>query len=128
MPGIKVVIGTKQGKVAQKEIAEDQAYTWAGKKLGDHIKGEVFDLPGYEFEISGGSDNCGFPMRKDVTGPGRKKILTVGSTGVKAVGRGIRIRKTVCGNTVSERTAQLNLKILKEGPTPLTLAVKAEKK
>lgn len=119
MPGIKVVIGAKNGKCIQKEIAEDQVGSVFGKKIGDSFSGDLVGLEGYEFQITGGSDNCGFPMRWDITGPGRKKIFSVEGVGVKRHDHGVRIRKSVAGNTISERTAQLNVKVTKEGSTPL---------
>lgn len=126
MVSFKVVIGTKAGKSVQRELQEPEANALIGKKLGDAIKGETIGHAGYEFIITGGSDNCGFPMRKDVEGPGRKRILAVQGTGLKKKGRGIRQRKTVCGNTINEKTAQINLKITTEGKEPLVKEEKTE--
>jgi len=90
-----------------------------GLKIGDKVKGEVLDFAGYEFDITGGSDSCGFPMRKDVSGTLRKKILSVKTLGLKIKDHGIRKRKTVAGNTIYDKTAQINLKIVKYGKAPL---------
>lgn len=134
MVQFKVVIGTKEGKCVQKELNEDQSQSLLDKKIGDSISGDLIGLQGYDLLITGGSDYCGIPMRKDVPGIARKKILTVvGTTGVKGfygvkkggkvitkkIKKGIRIRKTVCGNTIHQKTAQVNLKVTKEGSTPL---------
>lgn len=118
---LKIVINdVKTGKSYKKELGEGEETAFFGKKLGETIQGELLGMPGYEFEFAGGSDNAGFPMRKDVPGVGHKKILTVKSVGVKNVNRaGMRIRKTVTGNTIDYRTAQLNLKVLKYGAEPL---------
>lgn len=106
----------KSGKTVQREAKADDAKPFVGKKIGDEINGEVINLTGYEFEITGGSDYCGFPMRKDAKGTGRKKILDVISVGIKkSKGKGIRQRKTVCGNTINTKIVQINLKVLKEG-------------
>jgi ribosomal protein S6E (S10) len=88
----------------------------------------VIDMPGYEFRLTGGSDSAGFPMRPDIEGSQRKQILAGTGVGVtnklrkpnpKKKGwrsmKGMRIRKTVAGNTVYAKTAQVNLKVLKEG-------------
>ncbi len=127
--GFKVVIGTKSGKCVQKEVADADTKPWLGKKIGEKVKGELLGLTGYEFEISGGSDYCGFPMRKDVPGFSRKRILAVSGIGLKKEANGIRQKKTVCGNTIQPKTVQINLKILTEGKEPLVVeAPKAEEK
>lgn len=119
MVSFKLVIGTKDGKCVQKELQEPEATILVGKKLGDSLKGDDVGLAGYEFAITGGSDNCGFPMRKDVDGINRKKVFEVGGVGLKKKAKGSRQRKTVCGNTIHENITQINLKITKEGKEPL---------
>ncbi|MAF35344.1 30S ribosomal protein S6e [Candidatus Woesearchaeota archaeon] len=131
MPTFKVVIGLKDGKCAQKEVQDPDAKQLLGKVIGDTIPGEMLSLAGYEFEITGGSDYCGFPMRKDIPGAVRKRILEIKGVGVKGKGRGIRVRKTVCGNMIHPKTAQINLKVTKEGKDKIEVAKKekeAEKK
>jgi len=129
MVTFKVVFGTKQGKCVQKDVAEPAANELLGKNIGDKVSGDLIGFPGYEFEITGGSDFCGFPMRADIPGPGRKRILDVKSTGIKSVkGKGVRQRKTVCGAMVHPKIAQINLKVLKEGATPLVEPKAEEKK
>ena len=126
MVTFKVVFGTKQGKCVQKDIADPAASELLGKNVGEKISGDTIGFPGYEFQITGGSDFCGFPMRADIPGPGRKRILDVRSTGIKSVkGKGVRQRKTVCGAMVHPKTMQINMKVLKEGSTPL-IDMKAE--
>jgi small subunit ribosomal protein S6e len=117
---IKLNIGdSKTGKTLKKEVKDDDAKHFLGKKVGEVVKGELMDLSGYEFEITGGSDHCGFPMRKDVMGIARKRVLITGGVGSKYKRTGMRRRRTVAGNTVYEKTAQLNLKITKHGKNPL---------
>ena len=114
-----VIADPKTGKCSQREVKDQDAAFFLGKKIKDVVKGEVLGLQGYEFEITGGSDDCGFPMRYDVNGFTRKKILAISGVGLKKKGKGIRQRKTVCGNIVHEKTSQINLKILKAGKEPL---------
>ncbi len=127
MAAFKIVIGTKDGKCVQKEVAEADAKTLIGKKIGDIIKGEIIGLTGYEFLITGGSDYAGFPMRSDIAGPGRKKVLAVEGIGIKKKSEGQRQRKTVCGNTIHANTAQINVKVTVEGKTPIVAEPKADK-
>ncbi|MBI4146769.1 30S ribosomal protein S6e [Candidatus Woesearchaeota archaeon] len=119
MVSFKLVIGTKGGKCVQKEVQEPAAHSLFGKKLGDKIVGDALGFAGYEFQVTGGSDYCGFPMRKDVEGMGRKRILAVEGIGLKKKANGIRVRKTVCGNTIHPKIVQVNLKVLAEGKEPL---------
>lgn len=123
MAEFKVVLSDpKTGKSFQREIKEEGAKPFLGLKIGDAVKGELLDLTGYEFKISGGSDFAGFPMRWDVPGTGRKKIFTTKGVGVsisKKEGGGKRRRKTVAGNTIYAKTAQINMVIMKYGAKPL---------
>jgi len=116
---LKINIADKSGKTIKKELKEEQATVLQGKKIGDKIHGEVLDMPGYEFEISGGSDYCGFPMRNDVNGVMRKAILITTGIGNKYNRKGMRLRRTVAGNTIYNKTSQVNLKVLKYGAEPL---------
>ncbi len=132
MAEFKLVIGQKDGKCVQKELKDDTAKSFIGMKIGDTFKGELLDLTGYEFQITGGSDESGFPMRKDVPGSSKKKILAVKGIGVnnkkkyrdkKKKGlrtmKGMRQRVTVAGSTISSKTSQINIKVLKAGSKPL---------
>jgi len=112
----------------QKELSEEQSRLLLGKKIGESITGDTIGLAGYEFLITGGSDNCGFPMRKDIEGAKRKRILAVQGIGLKKKAKGIRQRKTVCGNTINPKTAQINVKVIKEGKEPLFEEKKEDKK
>jgi len=116
MAEFKIVISDqKTGKSYQREVKDKPAEAFLGKKIGDTISGDSIELAGYEFLITGGSDYCGFPMRKDVEGILRKKILTTQGIGVKTDRKGMRVRKRVAGNTIHSKTTQINLKILKHG-------------
>lgn len=120
MASFKLSIGdTKTGKCYQKEVKDQQASPFMGLKIGESVKGETFDMPGYEFLITGGSDYCGFPMRRGILGI-RKKISLLGGVGFRGAGKGIRRRKTVCGHKINENIVQINLKVAKEGSKKLT--------
>ncbi len=121
MPGIKIVIGLSNGHCVQRELTEDQSKNLYGKKVGDTISGDTVGLAGYEFLVTGGSDYCGFPMRKDVAGMNRRKIFAVEGIGLKKKAAGVRVRKTVAGNTVYAKIHQVNLKVLKEGQEKLAV-------
>ena len=62
------------GKGLSKLIEIDESkFRFEGMKIGDVIKGGLIGFPNYEFQITGGSDSSGFPMRKDVHGPAKKR-------------------------------------------------------
>ncbi len=114
MAEIKLTIGDpKTGKSYTKVLPSESDLE--GKKLKETLQGGQFGFKGYEFLITGGSDKQGFPMREDLHSPERKKILAVQGVGVKKKGPGIKQRKTVRGNTISQEIAQLNLKITTYG-------------
>lgn len=140
MVGIKLVIAdSKIGKCVQKELSEENSQAFYGKKIGDIIHGEMIDLTGYELKITGGSDYCGFPMRQDIPGIARRRILIVEGKGAHPYKYKIRKnkpfqfhpgakqRKTVCGNTIHEKIMQVNLTIVKQGSAPLFEEKKEEK-
>jgi len=106
------------GKTFQREVKDNPAQTFIGLNIGESIKGESFDINGYEFQITGGSDYCGFPMRKGILGL-RKKITIYGGVGFRGAGRGIKKRKTVCGHKIHDKISQINLKVIKEGSKKL---------
>jgi len=129
MAEFKVVLNDpKTGKSKQIEVKDAQAKPLLNLKIGDMVKGEMLDLQGYEFEIKGGSDSCGFPLRKGIP-TARKKILTLGGVGFKnKIQSGIRKRKTVCGEKITENTKQINMVVKKAGKQPLFEEAKAEEK
>ncbi len=110
-----VVSDPEEGKAYQIEPEDSQLRKLVGLRIGDKINGEDVGLPGYELKITGGSDEEGFAMRPDVRGEGRTRALLSSGTGYKPKRNGERKRKTVRGNRVSEKIAQLNTKIVKKG-------------
>ena len=124
MVEFKLTISEKTGKTVQREVKDKDTQVFIGKKIGDIIKGESINLTGYEFEVNGGSDYCGFPMRRDIPGIGRKRILAVSGVGIKKKRKGQKQRKTVCGNTIHAKISQINLKVIKEGKENIFEGVK----
>lgn len=109
----------KGGKCYQKEFSEEETKGLIGKRIGDTFRGEVLGLTGYELMITGGSDRQGFAMRKDVEGAARKKVLLAKPPGYRPKSEGIRRRKSVRGNTISEAILQINTKVIKAGKKKL---------
>lgn len=120
---LKIIIGHK-GKAKTIELSDRKKVS--GLKLGDTFKGELVELPGYEFTITGGADSSGFPMRWDVDGSQKRKILAVQGVGLKKKAKGIKQKKTVSGNTIGARTSMINVKVSKAGKDDLFAEPKAE--
>ncbi len=109
------------GKGLSKLIEIDEKkFRFEGMKIGDIIKGGLIGFANYEFEITGGSDSSGFPMRKDVHGPFKKKILvSKRAIGYKPQRKGEKRRKMVRGNEITHDMTLINLKIVKYGEAEL---------
>lgn len=106
--------GSGKGKTKLIQV-EQTKVNLKGLKIGDKIKGDQIGLVGYELEITGGSDSSGFPLRKDMAGPIKKKILISKGIGYKSKRKGEKRRKTMRGNEISYDTSLINLKIVKYG-------------
>lgn len=119
MPNFKLVIADPKTRKAYQMEVEQGKSGLLGKKIGDVIKADILGLPGYELEITGGSDKDGFPMRRDVAGPGRKRIVLAYPPGFHPKYKGQRKRKSVRGNTISTDIVQINLKVTGYGQKPL---------
>ena len=109
--------GKSQSKLIQ---IDEKKFHFEGMKIGDIIKGGLIGFPNYEFQITGGTDNSGFPMRKDVHGPVKKRILvSKRGTGFKPRRKGEKRRKIVRGNEVTSDMTLINLKVIKYGEAEL---------
>jgi small subunit ribosomal protein S6e len=129
MVDFKVVVNdTKNGKSYQIPVSGHHANSLIGKKIGDEVDGIFISLPGYKMEITGGTDKDGFPMRKDLPGMGRKKLLLSKSVGFLPKEKGLRKKKSVRGNTINQDVVQINMKVTKYSAKPIDQIVGAEKK
>ena len=106
------------GRTFQKEVKDSFAKPFIGMNIGETIRGDTIEMSGYELQITGGSDYCGFPMRRGILGM-RKKIAILGGVGFRGISKGIKKRKTVCGHKIHEKISQINLKVTKQGAKKL---------
>lgn len=113
---MKIVISDpKNGKSYQTEIDDIKSKLLYGMKISEELDGSLIGLSGYKLKISGGTDKDGFPMRPDVHGTERRRILISGGVGIRKKEKGERLKKTVRGNTISERIAQVNAIVVTSG-------------
>ena len=107
------------GRTVQQEVKDNSAASFLGLNIGESIKGEAIGMNGYVLQITGGSDYCGFPMRRGILGQ-RKKIVMYQGVGFRGAGKGIKKRRTVCGHKIHERISQINLKVVQQGQKKIT--------
>jgi small subunit ribosomal protein S6e len=119
LPFKLVISDPEEGKAIQYELDDAKTNALVGKSVGDVVEGDVLGLPGYKLKITGGSDASGFPVRPDVHGSGKKRILIRGPPGFKSKRKGIAKRKTVRGRELSSDISQVNMRIEEKGSTPL---------
>ena len=118
MVDMRLVVSHNQ-KTKQLTLSDEQARKLRGRKIGEHFKGDGFGLPGYVLEIRGGTDKDGFPMRGDLHGSVRKRLLLSSGPGYKPKKLGIRKRKMIRGATIDTDISQLNVIVIKEGKKPV---------
>jgi small subunit ribosomal protein S6e len=124
-----VVSDPKTGKAYNVDVAGAKSNKIIGKPIGSEFEGDVAGLPGYKLAITGGTDKDGMPMRGDLPGQSRRRILVSGGVGFHPVQDGMRKRKLLRGNEVSADLVQLNAKVVAYGEKPLDeLVPKKEKK
>ncbi len=125
------------GKSYSLKITGNNHAQLLGKRIGDVVDG-IFvgegeqTLSGYKLEITGGSDKTGTPLRRDLEGGSRQSILVTQSTGYKGQvvvhkkkgaekkrfrykPEGLRRRRNFRGNTITQDTRQINLKVVETG-------------
>ena len=114
----KLVINNK-GKGYSKELNEQESSIFINKKINDNISGNTFGFKNYEFKVTGGSDKEGFPMRSDLPGAARRKLLLSKGPGVKINRKGMNKRKMIRGNLIAQDIKQININVVKEGDKKL---------
>ncbi|MFD1599084.1 30S ribosomal protein S6e [Halobellus rarus] len=112
MAEFKVVVSDETGHTEQFEVDGQDANRFIGRELGDEVDGGAVGLDGHTLELTGGSDEAGRPMRKDVAGSNLKELLLEGGVGYKPSRDGERKRVTVRGRQLSDETAQVNAAVV----------------
>ena len=109
MANFKLTISDIKGKSITKELKEGDANPLMGLIVGAETDAAIVGLAG-KLKITGGSDKSGVPMRGDLHGMARKRILLSKGVGFQDSEKGLRKRKLVRGNTLSEEIFQINCK------------------
>jgi small subunit ribosomal protein S6e len=120
MAKFKVIVSDPEtGTSRAVELEEARAVPFVGRKIGESLDGAVVDLPAHKLRIMGGSDRDGVPMKPNVHGGGRRKVVLSGGVGFNSKHRGQRRRKTVRGDVITDEIAQINTKIIEKPKKPL---------
>ena len=115
MANFKLTISDIKGKSLSKELKDSDANPLLGLQLGNETDATVVGLTG-KLKLTGGSDKSGVPMRSDVHGSARKRVLLSKGVGLQAAEHGDRVRKLTRGNIISEEIYQITRKFDGELP------------
>ncbi len=115
MTNFKLTISDIKGKSLSKELKDNDANPLLGLQLGNETDASIVGLTG-KLKLTGGSDKSGVPMRNDIHGAARKRVLLSKGVGLQDAETGQRVRKLMRGNIISEEIYQINCKFDGELP------------
>jgi small subunit ribosomal protein S6e len=102
-------VSDQKGKSISRELKDNDANVLLGLQVGQETDASILGMQG-KIKITGGSDKSGVAMRGDVAGVPRKRVLLSKGVGLQDVKKGLRKRKLVRGNIISEEIYQINCK------------------
>lgn len=113
MPKSKLVVSDPEtGKSTMSELSDDQFRVFRGLRIGNELDGSAVGVEG-KIKITGGSDSAGFPMRSDVLGGVKKYVLLTRGVGLRDKAEGLKKRKMVRGNVITDDIYQINAVLVK---------------
>ena len=121
-----VINDVKTGKSYNVTVSGHHANSLTGKSVGEVVDGIFVGLPGYKLKITGGSDGNGTPMRKDLPGNKRRKLLLADSLGFHEKEHGQRRRLAIHGCVISEKIVQINMAVAEYGSKSIEESLAAE--
>jgi len=111
---LKLVLSNPaDGKSKTVTVADAQAQSFIGLRIKDEFNADAYGFPGQMAMITGGSDKSGIPLRGDIPGGAKRRILLAGPPGYKPKNDGERRRKLVRGSMITEDIVQINATLLK---------------
>ena len=110
-----LIVSDPNGTSQRVEIEDAQLRPLVGTRIGMTIDGTFAGMQGYKLKLTGGTDKDGIPMRPDVHGSAKARIVLSGGVGYKPKDKGMKKRKIVRGNTISQETTFLNF-VIAEAP------------
>ena len=107
-----LIVSDPNGTSQRVEIEDAQLRPLVGTRIGMTIDGSFAGMQGYKLKLTGGTDKDGIPMRPDVHGSAKARIVLSGGVGYKPTDKGMKKRKVVRGNTISQETTFLNFAVV----------------
>ena len=127
MVDFKAIINdVKTGKSYNVAVSGHHANSLIGKNIGEIVDGIFVGLPGYKLKITGGSDDTGVPMRGDMPGNKRRKLLMADGQSFHEKYPGQRKRVAVRGATISSSIVQINMAVAEYGPKSIEECLNSE--
>lgn len=115
MAKFKIVLSDPEaGTSKMVELEGSRAVPLVGRRLGDLIDGTAVGMAGHKLRITGGSDKDGFPMRPDIHGGVKTRVVIAEGVGFHSHQQGERRRKTLRGSVITEEIFQVNMKIVEK--------------
>lgn len=115
MAKFKIVLSDPETGTSQMvELEGSRAVPIVGRRLGDLIDGTAVGMAGHKLRITGGSDKDGFPMRPDIHGGVKTRVVIAHGVGFHSHRPGERRRKTLRGSVITEEIFQVNMKIVEK--------------
>ena len=90
MASFKIIISDTKGKSTVKELKDSDANPLLGLTIGQEADASLVGLDG-KITITGGSDKSGIPMRSDILGGPRKRVLIPKGVGLQDTEKGLRL-------------------------------------
>jgi small subunit ribosomal protein S6e len=109
-----IISDPETGTTQKVELENARMTPLIGRRIGEVIDGSVANMQGHRIQLTGGCDKDGIPMRPDVHGGVKARVVLSGGVGYKPRNPGERRRVTVRGNTVTTDTTFLNFKIIEK--------------
>ena len=115
MAKFKIILSDPEAGTSQMvELEGSRAVPLVGRRLGDLIDGTAVGMAGHKLRITGGSDKDGFPMRPDIHGGIKTRVVIADGVGFHSRYPGDRRRKTLRGSVITEEIFQVNMKIVEK--------------
>jgi small subunit ribosomal protein S6e len=111
---VLIIADPETGINEKLELEDARMAPLVGRRIGEIIDGTIAGLVGYKIQLTGGTDKDGIPMRPDVHGGVKARVVLSGGVGYKPRKKGERKRVVVRGNTVTNDTTFLNFKIVEK--------------
>jgi small subunit ribosomal protein S6e len=109
---VLIVSNPADGTSQRVELDDQQLRALYGTRIGQVVEGAVAGMQGYRIRLTGGTDKDGIPMRPDVHGSAKARVILSGGVGYAPKSKGEKKRKVVRGNTVSAETTFLNFTVV----------------